>query len=733
MPHIYLDFETRSKCDLKVHGQARYAADPSTIPLMLAYGTNKKYNQWILPNSITQPPVCPADLDELARDPLYQFHAYNAPFEMYIWHEICFKRWGWAEIPLDRWTCTMAKAAHANQPQYLGGLLIRLNMDKKFHKDAKGKNLIKALSLPTKLQATYQKNILDEDGNPLKILDEEGNQTRRNQKAVNTCSKQYAEEVGADIFTIEDKPGEYFFRNDRDLMKEYREYNVQDIVAEEAADKILPPVPDHERETWLLDRKINQRGIPIDRKLCEGAVKIFDQEVDDAIERLSKITGGEITSGGQVARIKEFVEKRVDSKYFHEGLKSEQVDAFLARYDGHPERWNELRNESTTEIEEAIDVLKIRKLVGGAAVKKYQAALNYANDDDRCREQLRYYRASTGRWGGSGVQPHNFKRVKSPDESVFQAIATGDWHLVRMFADLMRKSVPELLTDCLRGLIQAEPGNTFIVSDFAGIEARVLHWLVDNETMLQLFRDGADIYKHAAMNIYGVGDVEQITKDQRQIGKAAQLGLGYGMGWKTFLAGAIRAGQDMDEDFARMVVSTWRATNPEVPTFWWGLDAVATKVVKAGRRGKKIATSFGKLTIGYDPGRKYLIIRLPSGRNLYYYDPVVKKEEDAGGKLTDNLYYWDGKKGFTNTYGGKLTENIVQALARDLLVYSMKIIDAAGLDLFLHVHDEAAVETPKEKKDETFDIVHKAMETVPDWATGLPLEAETYESERYTK
>ena len=739
MRSIFLDFETRSRCDLTKRGVPVYAADPSTLPLMLAYGTEEEwfegnYRQWVLPlQSVSQPPVCPRDLEEFALDPEVEWHAHNAPFEMYIWRRVCVERWYWPEVPTERWFCTMAKAAAANQPQWLGGLLMRLDLDKKYHKDATGKELIKALSLPTKLQTKYQKDLLGADGKPVKKKDEEGNDTRYNEKVVNRVSKQYVEEQGLEIFTLDDKEGEYFFREDVDLMRDYRKYNVQDIVAEEAADKVLPPVPDHERETWILDREINERGIPIDRELCEGAVQIFNQEVDDAIYRLDKMTGGEITSGGQVAKIKEFVERRVDTDKFEEGLRSEHVDAFLNRYDGHPERWHELKNESTTEIEEAIDVLKIRKLVGGAAVKKYKAALNYADADDRCREQLRYFRASTGRWGGQGVQPHNFKRTKTPGEEFFEAIKTGDWELVTMFAELSGKSVLDTLTDCLRGLILAPEGKTFVVSDFAGIEARVLHWLVGNETMVQLFREGADIYKHAALSIYGLEDVEQVTKDQRQIGKAAQLGLGYGMGWRTFRNGAIRAGQDMEEDFAQNVVKTWRDANPEVPAFWWDLDREVINVVRKGRRTGRAAKQFGKLYLGYDGGRKNLVIRLPSGRNLYYYDPVIKKETDATGRERDAFYYWDGKKNFTNSYGGKFTENIVQALARDLLVYSMKIIDAAWIPITFHVHDEVVAEVDEDRKDEAYQIIHTAMQSVPPWADGLPLEAETYVARRYRK
>lgn len=724
---IFLDFETRGIVDLNKVGVPRYVLDKDTVPLMLAYGNSDRgYSQWSLNlRSVSQPPVCPGDLVSLIEDPSVEFHAHNAPFEIYVWDYICVARWGWPEIPIERWYCTMARGGHANQPKKLDLLVKRLELPQE--KDSKGKKLIQQLSKPTKAQVKEKVAVLGEDGKPVK--QEDG---RHNIYEPNPKSEAYARSKGHRLFKVPGKKGLHFFREDPDLMKEFRAYNVQDIVAEEAADKALPPFSGFERDVWLLDRKINQRGIPIDLEVCEGAVLIFQEEKSWTEGMADKITGGQVTAGTQVAKIRDWINDRVN---FGETLSKEDVDRFLDVYEGRPDRWDKilLRGRGPSDMEDVINLLHLRQTVSGSAVAKYQAALTYASPDARCREQLLYYGAATGRWAGRGIQPHNFKRGSTPDETAIDMIANGDHEEFTFHAHFMGYSVLQLLSACVRGLIKAPEGKKLVVSDFAGIEGRVLHWLVESEERLALIRQGVDAYKHTATKIYGV-PYDEVTKEQRQIGKAAELGLGYGMGANTFLAGALRAGQDLEATFAEHVVKTWRDDNPKVKSFWWDLDAMAKKIVRAGRRGKKVATRFGKLWLGFDPGRKYFIIRLPSGRNLYYFDPIFV-EDDLGGQL----YYKDGGKtgypefgGRITTYGGKLTENIVQAIARDLLCYSMLLIDRAGLDLIFHVHDEAVVET-KEDDTEAFGIVHSAMETVPPWAEGLPLEAETYESRRYRK
>lgn len=745
---IFIDFETRSKCDLKAHGLYRYATDPSTFPLMLAYG-NRQVGRlhWLADLdaiSAGTPQSVPSDLRAFIEDPRVEFHAHNAAFEIAIWSEICVKRWGWPTIELDRWHCTAAKGSSANQPRALDSLVQRLGLREEFQKDKKGKALIKALSVPQKAQKVYLKTVLDEEGNPVK--DEADPKGRRNKKRVNTKSVQYLNEQGIETFEMPagKSSADFFFDVNGELMEEFADYNIQDIVAEEAADAKLPAVTEYERRVWLLDRKINQRGIPVDLDLCRGALAIYTEEVNQAHSKISAVTEGRVAKCTQRQKLVDWINERVN---FGSSLRDEYVTEFLEKYEDNPILWDELAHphlDSDAAVREVIEALTLRQLAGGTAVGKYKAALNYASDDWRVRDQLFYYGAATGRWTGKGIQPHNFKRSATPDETFIEALKTGNYELVSFMVDLEGMTVFKLLKACLRGIIRASRGKKLVVSDFAGIESRVLNWLCGNEPKLELFRKGEDTYIHAALPIYGV-KFEDITEwnakkkkfviqkaheSKRQIGKACELGLGYGMGATTFQTNALRAGNVIGLDFAAEVVAKWREAHKPVVDFWYRIEKAAKFVVR-NKNGKHRPAKVNSLKVYWDP-RGYLCIELPSGRVLYYYDAVIDKE-------TGQIFYRDGgkmgkgeNKGRINTYGGKLTENIVQAIARDLLVNSLFIIDDAGYDIVFHVHDESVTEV--DEHDTTAKtVIHEAMQTAPAWAAGLPLVAETHETIRYTK
>lgn len=730
MPMVFVDFETRSKVDLRKHGLFRYAADESTLPLMLAVGTKSKQRQWNLPlpHQPGNNPSCPDWLVGLIENPAVEFHAHNAGFEIAIWDYICVGRWGWPKIPLDRWHCTAAKAAAANLPRSLDKVTKRLGCKEK--KDNTGKMLIRQLSLPTKAQKTDTRIKKDENGKSVK--DANG----RVVKYKNKLSEQYAQDQGWELFEG-DYPGAlYFFNEDPALMDAFRKYNVQDIIAEIYAHEHIPAVHPMERKVWSLDREINQRGIPVDLALCKGAIEVYGDELTEAASEIEQLTGGHVTALTQRQKILDWIQARIN---WPDSLRKEDVEDGLAR-DDIPD---DVRR-----------VLELRQLVGGTAVAKYQATLDVASSDGRARDQLLYYGATTtGRWSGRGLQPHNFKREKTLNEDYINTIKTGNHADVKALAELTGKTVPGILSGCLRGIICAPKGKKLLFSDFAGIESRVLNWLCGNTKKVQLFRDGQDAYIYTALDVYDcryedIADwngkkwkIKPEHSDKRQIGKACELGLGYGMGAKTFQVNAARAGSVLDDEFASEVVSKWRSANPEIPQFWRDIESACFAVV-AKKRPKWIRHVNG-LEVYLD-GLGYLCIKLPSGRSLRYYQPIIAQDkrifEDQEEQFdAPKLFYLDGgktghaaNKGRIDTYGGKLTENIVQAISRDLLVNSMFIIAEAGVPIIFHVHDEVVTEID-ENDDSSFDIVHRAMETVPSWANGLPLVAETQVSRRFTK
>jgi DNA polymerase len=623
----------------------------------------------------------------------------------------------------------MAKASAANQPKGLDELVKRLRLPADARKDKRGKELIKLLSEPTKGQKSDKLARVDADGNKVKtvVMSKTGKPMNRIVYDTNPKSTAYATEQGWEVFELPDKPGLYFFREDPKLIKEFCEYNRQDVVAEIAADEALPAWREDEQELWLLDQEINQRGIPIDREFCNGALKIYERALNNANARIKDIMDDPDVKCSEPKKILAWLNERVN---FGDSLAKDVMNEWLGKDD----------------LDDTVrEVLDLRVLAGGTAVAKYEAATRLAGSDDRAYDQLLYHAASTGRWGGRGIQPHNMKRAKILDEAFIVAILAGDYDLLEAFSSMEGFEPMDAIKQCVRGIVKAREGEAFVMSDYAGIEARVLHWLVGNEPMLDLFRRSQDTYIHAALDIYGckpeeIADwngtkwkIKKEHSDKRDIGKAAQLGLGYGMGWSTFQANAKKAGQRLEDDFAQKVVATWREVNRPVVDFWWGDRERGTIGIEQACKlavRKKTLVPFGKLLVWCRGG--YLGIRLPSGRNLFYFDPCI----DGDGQLL----YRDGGKtgpaeqyGRIDTYGGKLTENIVQAIARDLLVYSMFLIKKAGLEIILHVHDEVVVRAKLVDIDNIRDIVHNAMSSYPAWASGLPLEAETQVVRRYTK
>jgi len=731
MIHVFVDFETRAKLKPKDVGARKYAQDKHTLPLMLAYGTRAYREQWRIDwNNLHGVQPCPESWRKLVDNHDVVFHAHNAAFEIAIYDEICVARWGWPKIPIARWRCTLAKASAANQPRALGKLAKRLKLADKYQKDARGKELIKALSEPQKALKTYLVDVKGPDGKNLKVPG-----TRRNIKVANPRSEQYLEEQGVELFSGQDAKAKYYFDADPNLVAEFEAYNLQDIVAEMEADAKLPLMPATESRLWTLDREINTRGIPFDPDLCRGAMAVYDVAVSKYHAEINALTDGAVEKCSQRERIVNWLNERIN---FGESMTADIMDDFLLTQKGKVP-------------DDVYRVVELRSLAGGTAVAKYKAALDFGQDDNRVRDQLLYYGASTGRWTGKGVQPHNMKRAAILDDSFIRALQSGDYHLVEALADLEGMQVIDVLKKCVRGLIKAPEGKTMIVSDFAGIEARVLHWLVGGEAKLEIFRSGQDVYIENAAEIYKVDRTDiatwseadgkfKIKKEhagKRDVGKVAELALGYQMGGSTFYKRMLVSGiEGASEEFAEEIKDAWREANPLVVDFWYRIEKACRFVVKhatANRDRKIVKAKLCGLTVSYDP-RKYLTIQLPSGRKLYYYQPRIDWN-DRG-----KIYYSDGSKMGTkenyhqiDTYGGKLCENIVQAIARDLLVNSLFKIDDAGLELIFHVHDEAVALVDESEAEAAFKIVHEAMSTVPHWAATLPLTAETQITRRYTK
>lgn len=347
--------------------------------------------------------------------------------------------------------------------------------------------------------------------------------------------------------------------------------------------------------------------------------------------------------------------------------------------------------------------------------------------DGRIRGILQFYGANrTGRWAGRLLQVQNLPRnYLNEIEFARELVKEKDIEAI----EWMYNSVPDTLKQLIRTGLVAKDGHRFIISDFSAIEARIIAWYANQEWVLDVFRTHGKIYEATATQMFHLGSVEDFNwksnegKDMRQRGKVATLALGYQGGPGALKAmGALEQG--IKEDELQDIVDRWRDANKRIRSFWYDtqkavIDCLQNGGIKKGPRGLKFFKKSG-----------FLFIQLPSGRKLAY----AKAHLGEGNYGPAVFYEGQGDKVvFTKqqTYGGKLVENIVQATARDILAEALIRLEKDGYPIVFHVHDEAVAEVPE--GIHSIEEMNRIMSVVPEWAEGLPLSAEGFETKFYMK
>lgn len=499
--------------------------------------------------------------------------------------------------------------------------------------------------------------------------------------------------------------------HDKEKWGLFKTYCVRDVETEMAVHKILGrhPLPEAERLNWALDQIVNLTGVRVDRELVEGALSIYGQTRDELSGKARALTG--LDNPNSVAQLKQWV---ADNSGLEVGsLNKQTVADMIEDKDGE-----ELVKE----------VLRIRQELGKTSVKKYAAMHTCMCADGRIRGLLQFYGANrTGRWAGRLVQVQNLPR---------NYIGTLDTarELVRKrqtdAVKLIYGNVPDTLSQLIRTAFIPSAGNKFLVADFSAIEARVLSWLAGEQWRLDVFRTHGKIYEASASAMFGV-DIGLIRKgnpeyELRGKGKIAELALGYQGGKGSLVSmGALRMG--LSEEELPDIVKRWRGSNQRIVDFWYAVERYALETVQQGvQNGMPCGISFYR-------DADYMVIRLPSGRELYYYKPEIRLND-----LGRDAIHFQGvdqktkKWGYVSTYGGKLTENIVQAVARDLLANAMMNLYCAGYCINFHIHDEVVLEVPRDT-EKNLDEAIALMCSLPEWAAGLPLNAAGFESDYYMK
>jgi DNA polymerase len=686
-PTATIDFETRSAADLKKVGSWAYACHPSTEVLCLAF----RLPTWEPERVALWHPAFPhlGILASSTKDLLELFEwiwlrrpveAHNAWFERGIWQNVLVPE-GWPEIEAWQWRCSAAKAAAHTLPRKLEEVAAVLRLEQQ--KDKAGHTLMKKLSKPRKPRKA-ERAAWDavHPGEPHPTLWWE--------------SKEWFEQLWA--------------------------YCAQDVRAEAAVSEAVPDLAANELELYLIDQDINERGFQLDEYGVAAALILVQHETPLLNKELAGLTGGMATKATQREKLKKW--------FATQGLTLENTQKDTIEELLLPSS----RRRLSFAVQRGLELLK---MLGKASTAKYQTMQGWMGEDGRVRGGLLFHGAGTGRWSGSGVQPHNFVRgIVKNMPALWDAIKTTDRAVVKRVAGELSygkvKDVLDALSQALRGAIIAPPGRQLYVADYAAIEARVVNWLADNQEALDIFRRHEDIYKDMAKDIYQI-DIREVTSAQRQLGKQAVLGLGFQMGAPKFQATCDKYGIIVELEFSQMVVAAYRNKYYQVVNLWHAQEGAAVEATYNGDGAEPVVA--GK-TAWVVEG-EYLYCILPSGRRLAYPEPDVREWETSWGAMKTSLTF-TGVDPYTrkwkrrSAYGGLLVENITQAIARDLMADAIRRADESHIyDIVLSVHDELIAEADLGAGSvEEFTAL---MSQTPAWAEGCPVEAEGWRDVRYRK
>lgn len=644
MKKLSIDIETFSDIDLIKCGVYKYADSPAFEILLFAYSIDDGEINII---DLVNGEELPEEIAEAIKSDTVIKTAFNAQFE-----RVCLSKHLGILLDPSSWYCTAVQAAELSLPSSLADVGAALGLERQ--KMTEGKELIKYFCVsckPTKSNGGRTRNMPG------------------------------------------DAPEKWA------LFKEYCKRDV-DVERQIAKKLEMYPISESEHRLYVLDQRINDRGVLVDLSLAQQAIKINSIQTAVATEQAYTLTG--LENPNSVAQLKAWL---TENGVEIESLSKKAVAALADETDG--------------DIQE---MLHLRLLMSKTSVKKYEAVMRSVCKDNRVRGMMRFCGASrTGRWSGNILQPQNLPQNHLPDLTLARDIVKdGDFEML----DMTFGNVPNVLSELIRTVLIPKSKYRFIVADFSAIEARVLSWLAGEQWRLDTFRNGGDIYCASASRMFRV-PVEKhgVNGHLRQKGKISELACGYGGSVGALKnMGAVEMG--VPEEELQGLINDWRNANPHIVKLWTEVGNAAMKAIK-----EKTIVTLGKLVFMYERG--ILFIRLPSGRRLSYIKPRIGTNRFGGDSITYMGVGASKKWERLETFGGKLVENIVQAIARDLLASAMINVANAGYNIVFHVHDEIIAEVPDGQG--SVDEMCKLMSINPDWADGIPLSADGYECEYYRK
>jgi DNA polymerase len=663
MKWVVGDFETRSLGNVKKMGAWRYAEDMSTEVVCFNFNLNGSFD---VDHWYPGKETTTMYLTELARNPEVFFVSFG-DFERAIWQRIMHEQFGFPMLINSRWMDIQSVAAMKGLPKGLDDLIQLLNLGEK---DMEGNKITLSLSKPDR--RGYLPPI-----EPLRP------------RVIQYC--------------------------DSDVRQQ-----------SQAFDKI-GTLTDKEYSVWLLNQRINARGVGIDLDYVSACNEI----VAKARVPLEK-EFGEITGLKPSQRDKLMSWMREKGVELPDLTKQTMAELFGESEDGDVPEETEGRLETVRGLELPPIVhraLTIRNLVNSTSIAKLAAMEQCTCVDGRARGLLQYHGTGPGRSAGRLIQPQNFPRplTKAGVDEVVEAIMSRDVEMVELVTGV---GAIQAVAGGLRHAIKAGPGRVLMSEDYAGIQARLVLAVAGQHDKTKLMAEGADVYCDMAEKIYHYPVNKKDHPKERTTGKNSVLGLGFQMGADTF---QVKYARDEHIDFCKKVVHTYRKVwAPKVPYVWYGLeDAAARAVWEPGEE-------FEAFGVVYQVRENWLTAMLPSGRRLWY--PYPKAEQvpapwDAA-EVKRGFSYMSYAKGFPqkkHAFGGQLTENVIMGMERDIMVTAQIKLEKNGFPIVLEVHDEVVVEPMKQDADPK--AVEQILLDVDPWVRDIqvPIAVEGWVGERYRK
>lgn len=666
MKMITLDFETASECDLLKRGAWVYAEHMSTFVMLTGYKLEidgKPYKTVVFDERQTAALI--PDLVKIAKDPTWMFSAHNASFEQAIWHYIMVGQFGYPELPPERWHDTLAVAAMKALPMGLDALTQALELP--VSKDMEGHRLMLKLCKP-------------------------------------------------------DLKGGWSHHTPENVQR-LKEYNVGDVDAQYACYKATLGLGPAERETWIIDQRVNQRGIKVDRDFVEACMDVLDQVRIPMTARFQELTGVKPT---QREKILNWVN---DQGVKLGDMKKATLDAIL-----DPDDEFDLGHLEETIPYHVHEALTLRRSLASSSVAKLKRMLECMNLDGRVRYTTQYHGSRTGRDAGRLIQIQNYPRGEISDrqgltpEILADAIMTRDVDHIR---ELWGNDIFTAIISSLRSCIIPDEGKILVAGDFNMVEAKNLLSMAGQHDRVDQIHSGLDAYNEfGALMFRRPFDRKGADATIGHIPKCGVLGCGYGIGANGFHARFIPKD---NIQLAMQAVNTYRQDfAPLVPKLWYGLWEASVSAVWCNEN-----RSYEFAGIVFRKQGDFLTMRLPSGRKIWYHRPrkcknfnPVTQAEYPGWTFMS----YQGKKFRRHqAWHGQVTADAIQGLSRCLMVAAMKRAEAAGFFTIFKVHDELVFE--ETDRPDLVQAVKQIMEYEPDWAIAhrLRIKASVDKFMRYQK